>query len=136
MKEKMEIVSAWIRKAESDLITAQHSLNIRRNTPYDTICFHAQQCAEKYLKAFLTFHEIEFEKIHDLKRLISLASKVDKVFIEVLELADKLTDYAVDIRYPFVVEEPTREEAEEAIKTAKEIKKIVLERLPVKKCKK
>jgi len=101
MKEKMEIVSAWIRKAESDLITAQHSLkNIRRNTPYDTICFHAQQCAEKYLKAFLTFHEIEFEKIHDLKKLISLASKVDKVFIEVLELADKLTDYAVDNRHP------------------------------------
>jgi HEPN domain-containing protein len=100
MKEKMEIVSAWIRKAESDLITAQHSLNIRRNTPYDTICFHAQQCAEKYPKAFLTFHEIEFEKIHDLKKLISLAPKVDKVFIEVLELADKLTDYAVDIRHP------------------------------------
>ncbi len=49
MKEKIDLVKLWIRKAENDLITAVNSLRIRPKPPFDTICFHAQQCAEKYL---------------------------------------------------------------------------------------
>jgi HEPN domain-containing protein len=62
MKGKIDLTKLWIKKAENDLITAKNSLNIKPEPPLDTICFHAQQCAEKYLKAFLVYHEIEFEK--------------------------------------------------------------------------
>ena len=46
---------AWIKKAESDLKTAEHTLTLKENCPFDTVCFHAQQCAEKYLKALLVY---------------------------------------------------------------------------------
>ena len=129
MKGKVDLVKAWIKKAENDLITAQNSLNIKPETPFDTICFHAQQCAEKYLKAFLVFHDVEFEKTHDLGQLISLAAKADKDFFEIIDLGEKLTDYAVDIRYPILLEEPTKDEAKEAIETAIKIKEFVISRL-------
>ena len=60
------IVSEWVRKAENDLISAKHLLTLRENQPTDSICFHAQQCAEKYLKALLTFQGIDFTKTHDI----------------------------------------------------------------------
>lgn len=44
---------AWIKKAEGDLKTAEHALTLKERCPFDTVCFHAQQCAEKYLKALL-----------------------------------------------------------------------------------
>jgi HEPN domain-containing protein len=62
MKKKIELVKMWMRKADNDLKTAKDELNTEEPAT-DTICFHAQQCAEKYLKAFLLiYHEIEFEK--------------------------------------------------------------------------
>jgi len=53
MKEKIDLVKLWIRKAENDLITAENSLKIKPEPPLDIICFHARQCGEKYLKALL-----------------------------------------------------------------------------------
>jgi hypothetical protein len=55
MKEKMEIVSALIRKAESDLITAQHSLNIRRNTLTIQYAFTHNNAQKNILKRFSHF---------------------------------------------------------------------------------
>jgi HEPN domain-containing protein len=126
MKEKN--FKEWIKKAEKDLIAAKHLLSIKPNPPYDIICFHAQQCAEKYIKAFLIYKEIEFEKTHDLGKLVGLASINDESFIEIIDIAEKLTDYAVDVRYP-TSEEITEEEAKEAIKIAEEIKEFILNKL-------
>ena len=137
MKEKIDLTKLWIRKAENDLINAKHSINIKPKPPLDTICFHAQQCAEKYLKAFLVFYDIEFEKIHDLGELVQLAMKEDGSFNQIIELGDKLTPYAVEIRYPdILVEEPTIDKAKEAIEIAVKIKEFVLVKLPVKNGKK
>jgi len=130
MKDKSDIVKAWIRKAESDLINATNSINIKPKPPLDTVCFHAQQCAEKYLKAYLVQYEINFEKTHNLGELVLLAAKVDEDFQEIIDISEKLTDYAVDIRYPFLLEEPTKEEARETIEMAEKIKKFVLSKLP------
>jgi len=130
MREKIELVKLWIKKAENDLINAKNSINIKPTPPLDTVCFHAQQCAEKYLKAFLVYHEIEFPKTHDLEELVGLASRADKSFIEILDMCVRLTDYAVYVRYP-IFEEPTLEEAREAIETAEKIKNFVLKRLPL-----
>ena len=54
MKDKISLIKLWVKKAESDFITAYNSLKIKPHPPLDTVCFHAQQCAEKYLKASLT----------------------------------------------------------------------------------
>ena len=133
MKGKIDLTKLWIKKAENDLITAKNSLNIKPEPPLDTICFHAQQCAEKYLKAFLVYHEIEFEKIHDITELILLASQVDKSFLQLIDLGKKLTPYAVEIRYPgMLTEELTEETAWEDVNMAIEIKEFVLARLPLK----
>ena len=67
MKSKIDLVKAWLKKAENDLIAAENSVKIKL---YDIASFHAQQCAEKYLKAFLTYHEIEFEKTHAIEDLL------------------------------------------------------------------
>jgi len=130
MKEKIDLVNQWIKKAENDLITAKSSLNIKPTPPLDTICFHAQQCAEKYLKAYLTYYEIEFEKTHVLEDLIALASQIDTSFIELIQISKKLTPYAVEVRYP-LIEEPTEDEAKEAIEMAVRIKEFVLKKLPL-----
>ena len=131
MKDKVDLVKAWIKKAENDLITAENSIEIKPDPPLDIVCFHAQQCAEKYLKAYLVYHNIEFEKTHDLRQLVFSCSRVEKEFLEILEISKRLTDYAVDVRYPLLIEEPTIEEAREAIMMAKKIKKFVLRKLPI-----
>ena len=53
-EKKIDLVKLWIKKAENDLVAAEHLLTVRPHTPYDTICFHAQQCAEKYLRLSLS----------------------------------------------------------------------------------
>ena len=60
----------WVEKAEHDLINAEYTLTLEKNCPLDTVCFHAQQCAEKYLKAFLVQKSISFPKTHDLRVLM------------------------------------------------------------------
>jgi len=131
MKEKIDLVMLWIKKAGNDLVTAENSLKIKPEPPLDTICFHAQQCAEKYLKDFLTYHEIEFEKIHGIGELITLATGINKDFNQIIELGDRLTPYAVAIRYPGILdEELTLNKAKKAIEIAIKIKGFVSSRLP------
>ncbi len=67
----------WIDKAEGDLVSAKRELRARKRPNYDAACFHAQQCAEKYLKAVLHQRRIKFPKTHDLVELMDLAVKVD-----------------------------------------------------------
>ncbi len=62
----------WVEKAEHDLINAEYTLTLEKNCPLDTVRFHAQQCAEKYLKAFLVQEAISFPKTHDLRVLTSV----------------------------------------------------------------
>jgi len=48
-----QLTLEWVKKAEGDYVTAQRELRARKSPNYDASCFHAQQCAEKYLKARL-----------------------------------------------------------------------------------
>lgn len=72
---KLEVVRAWFKKAENDLRTAEYTMTMD-DPPYDTVCFHTQQCAEKYLKGFLAFHKIDFPKTHSLEDLVELCKRV------------------------------------------------------------
>lgn len=124
------LINQWIKIAEKDLLTAKQGLKADVIIT-NTICFHCQQAAEKFLKAFLIKNQIEFTKTHNIMVLINLCSEADKSFKSELSEADILTDYAVEIRYPGDWYEPTIEEAKEAYEIALKVKEFVLGKLKV-----
>jgi len=94
------ITGEWIAKAEGDFATAEREARARKNPNYDGICFHAQQCCEKYLKAILCEVDISFPKIHDLVALLDLLLPVAPMWEVHREDLAFLSDYAVAFRYP------------------------------------
>jgi len=124
------LVNKWIKKADNDLLTVERELSFK-DPVTDTVCFHCQQAVEKYLKAFLVYHQIYFPKTHKIMDLLELCATVDTSFKNELNEADNLTDYAVELRYPDVWIEPDIQETEEAFKIAKNVKKFVLNKLSI-----
>jgi len=123
-----DLVNKWIKKAENDLLTAERGLSFE-DPITQTVCFHCQQAAEKYLKAFLVHHQIYFAKTHKIMELLTSCATVDASFRDQLQDADNLTDYAVEIRYPDVLLEPTIKDAKEAFEIALKVKQFVLKKL-------
>jgi len=66
---KREFVRQWLRKGADDLKVARHLLSAEPNLSYGA-AFHAQQAAEKLLKAVLIWHQVEFAKTHDIGRIL------------------------------------------------------------------
>lgn len=97
---KNRVVKEWIKKAECDFESASILLKSKKKTISDTAAFHCQQSAEKYLKAFLTFHRKKFPKTHDLNQLIDLCNTIDGSFELIRDLVKYLNPYAVEFRYP------------------------------------
>jgi len=126
-KTKLDIVKGWLRKAERDFRVAGRELE--RPEPYtDIVCFHAQQAAEKYLKGYLMWLEIEFEKTHDIEDLIALACRKDSSISILKDVGAELTPYAVETRYP-EFEEPAVEDAKRAVKIVEELRGFILKKL-------
>lgn len=125
MDDKEITIKRWILKADNDLKTAI-IMNKEEHPPTDVVCFHCQQCAEKYLKAYLVNVDHDFPKTHDLEHLLSLCMLHDKSFKEIEEYAILLTDYAVETRYVDEWREITKDESFHAIDGAKKIKNFVV----------
>ena len=90
----------WVAKAEADFATMGREARARRAPNYDAVCFHAQQCAEKYLKARLCQAGIAFAKIHDLVALLEQTIEVEPSWeLHRVDLAH-LSAFAVAYRYP------------------------------------
>ena len=118
-----------MEKAEADLATAKRELRARKLPNYDAACFHAQQCAEKYMKAVLTEENLAFERIHKLPILLDSLVKVE-AWWEVLRLAAQhLTDYAVHFRYPGSIAD--KQMARDAVKAADLIREQMREHLKI-----
>jgi HEPN domain-containing protein len=90
----------WIEKAEGDFNTASRELRACKFPNYDASCFHAQQCAEKYLKAVLQEAEIPFGKTHHLIALLELILGIISSFEILRPQLQSLNTYSVSIRYP------------------------------------
>ena len=104
--------AAWLRHARSDLAVARAASG--PDVLRETRCFHAQQAAEKSLKAVLVRHGIAVPRTHNLKILLErLPAEV--VVTDVVAAAAGLTDYAVMARYPGDYEEVTEEELQAAL---------------------
>jgi HEPN domain-containing protein len=130
-QRKKKVVLRWLQKAESDIKVARHILEMD-DPPTDAICFHCQQAIEKYLKAFLTCHDVQVKKTHDLGMLLEMCLEIDKEF----ESMDKgkiasLTPFAVEIRYPDEIYTPTIDESKNALETALKVKEIVFKKLNI-----
>jgi len=117
----------WIAKAEGDLDTALREYRARRRPNYDAACFHAQQTAEKYLKAWLQENGKDVPRIHNLVELVSLCIETDGTFAILEPDLRGLDSYAVRVRYPG--QSSSKEEARTAVKIAKSIQSFVESRL-------
>ena len=95
-----QITSEWITKAEGDFATAQRELRATDHTNYDAVCFHAQQCVEKYLKAFLQESNVSFPRTHDLAELLSLSLTIESAWAWMAADLNTLSAFAVEYRYP------------------------------------
>lgn len=120
--EKKAYIQQWLMKAEDDL--KAYGLLIDSDFPLFAIAaFHLQQSAEKFLKAFLEFHNKSFAKTHDIEYLLQLCAQISPIF-ETIN-AGNLTDYAVDLRYPGDIYEISKTEIEESFEIVLEIKSAV-----------
>lgn len=90
----------WVEKAEGDFATAGRELRARKAPNFDAACFHAQQCAEKYLKALLQENGKRFGKVHHLGVLLDLVGAIDPAWESLRFALERLTLYAVQVRYP------------------------------------
>ena len=122
------VASEWVAKAESDLKAAQLILRAGEEELADTVAFHAQQCAEKYLKAYLASKAIEFPKTHDIGSLVTRAAGLSTGLSA--ESCRILTTYATITRYPDDYVRVSLSDARRALSLARKIRKVVRKELP------
>jgi HEPN domain-containing protein len=123
------VIYEWIVKAENDFKNASFTLTMGDDCPTDTVCFHAQQCAEKYIKALLVHKGKPLSKTHNLSILIAQLPATTPLRLTAEE-QEILTEYAVATRYPGDIEEITLAEARKAVRLARKVRKAVRGLLP------
>ena len=124
MDNKESLISEWVNKAEHDF-QAIETLKEHNPELSDIICYHCQQTAEKYLKAYLTKLSINFKRSHSLDYLLDLISDIVSIPSEVYDSSEILEDYGVSIRYPGDWFEPSTNDVEEAYNSAKKVREFV-----------
>ncbi len=118
---RLEDARAWLAKAELDLRAADLELGAPAAGLWGDVAFHAQQAAEKALKALLAWHDRPFRKTHSIEELGRACSAMDPGLGDLVDAAVPLTEYAWKFRYPGDVGDPTREEAERAVAVARKL---------------
>lgn len=117
----------WIAKADEDYHVALGIMRFKKNPSFDSACFHCQQCAEKYLKGFLSRHQVDFRKTHDLRDLNRQCVEIDAAFELIAGQLVLLKNYAIKFRYPGA--SATQQEAKEAVAAMKTVRNFVRARL-------
>lgn len=126
---RLEDARAWLAKAELDLRAADLEMGAPEAGLWADVVFHAQQAAEKALKAFLSFHDRPFRKTHSIEEVGRACAAIDASLTALVDEAAPLTEFAWKFRYPGDAGEPTREEAQREIEIAKRLVIAVAERL-------
>ena len=107
------VQNEWVEKADEDYRVALRELRVRRNPAFNAVCFHAQQCAEKYLKAILQQRGKPFFKTHDLDLLLTDCLEWFPLWEAMRSDLKRLARYAVLFRYPG--ESADKQEAQRAV---------------------
>jgi len=117
---QVEIFKEWIEKAEEDFEFANSSLEFENY--FAQICFHFQQAAEKYLKAFIVANKLEFRPIHNLLELLEICKEKEPGISDIEEDCRYLNPFYIDTRYP--VHWPSHYDKETAIKARDSVEQI------------
>jgi HEPN domain-containing protein len=128
MDKHLQLVKNWLYKAVHDMEMAKLAMEYKPELR-DLICFHCQQSVEKALKAYLVYLDIPFRKTHSLTYLLDLLVEHENISDEMYSDLEKLESYAVEIRYPDNLYEPSEEEAKEALKIASKIVNFVINKI-------
>jgi HEPN domain-containing protein len=124
----MREIAQWTEKAEHDFMAAEHAMELAEKGLTDIVCFHCQQCAEKYLKAFPLYRDVAFPRTHDLRLLLDLIPA--GVSLELRrEQVIVLNRYVIEGRYPGDWEPITVAEARRALEMAQAVRQAVLRQL-------
>jgi HEPN domain-containing protein len=116
-------VKQWFVHGDEDIRLAVHAMTMQgeEEPPYRLVAYHAQQCAEKYLKAFLVYCVVDFPYTHNISILLELCGEHTDWPVE-LQDAEQLTLYSITTRYPGEDEEVTESEAKRAIELAQQVR--------------
>jgi HEPN domain-containing protein len=121
MSKKNELIFKWILFAENDLKVAKILFEENNFQFYQIIMFHSQQAVEKMIKAFLINHDIEFKKIHNLNKLLSMIEHIEGFDVGAYDYIDIFNKFSVEVRYPEMEEIPTKEDCIIAIEMTNKI---------------
>jgi HEPN domain-containing protein len=127
--DKQTELRQWLEIADKDLTAAQHMTKTMWPIPYEIICFHCQQAAEKFLKWVLVLHDIDPPKIHDLEELEKLCESIIPQFKTLYEKCAALTEYAVHTRYPDE-NQLEKQDMDRALEYAQSIREFVQSQFP------
>ena len=117
------ITVEWVEKAEEDWVSLLRSYRARKDPSYNVACFHAQQCAEKYLKARLVEAGTVFPRTHDLSLLLTLVQPFDPGLGILQPELDALNKYAIAYRYPG--QSATKADAKDAVGDCRTVRQLV-----------
>jgi len=126
--EQVRLVRQWIEKAEEDYRNAEYVLTLEDDCPLSTVCFHSQQCVEKYLKALLVCHSLPVTRNHDLIGLCHQIPEGSRPDLSEESLAI-LNRYAVETRYPGEWDIISRRDAEDAVTIAGTVRDLLRQQL-------
>lgn len=117
-----KLTEEWISKAEDDSAVAEREYACKKPV-YDAVCFHAQQCVEKYMKAVLQENNTAFEKTHDLDLLLQKCEGLIPELKDYKKELLELSSFAVEIRYPGMTAE--KEEALSCLSVMRKVVKLI-----------
>jgi HEPN domain-containing protein len=120
------LTQEWIDKAEGDYRVASAQWQSAEPV-WDAICLHAEQCAEKYLKAWLVEHDLGFPKTHDLEVLARLCIPSLGEVAGLMDGLAFLTSSAVEVRYPGMF--ARRDDAQKCLDASQDVRNLVQAKL-------
>lgn len=115
---------------QTDPLPANRIIAVEEGCPFDTVCFHRQQAAEKYLKCLLTCLGIQAPRTHDLQALAALIPLEQRFPVRAEELAE-LNPYAVNVRYADDWQDPQLNDAKRALVLASHVRTAIRELMPL-----
>ncbi len=118
----------WIRKGDEDRLNIENNLKAEQ-IPWATVIFHAQQAAEKYLKALLVYFSVEPKRTHDLRSLCNACASYDPAVLEFEEDCGDLNYLSEDIRYPNIPEASEEDMGRRAVAASDRICAAIRERI-------
>jgi len=128
MKTNLDLARLLVRKAESDLADVRRTLV--SEGPYDTGLFHCQQAVEKYLKALLVVHNVNYPRIHDVTELGNLCREFCPALQTLPFSISEFNPFAVTIRYDDWDEEVSLALLEEMSDKCNQVRAIIIDVLP------